>query len=49
MRIPRKKKKKYKKIWSARRGREIIIQKKSISNDCGFWGCIVYFKGDKVI
>ena len=35
-RVPRKLKKKFKKIWSKRLGEEILIVKKSIKKD--FWG-----------
>jgi hypothetical protein len=49
MRIPRKLKKKYKKIWEARQGCKLLISKESIEKDNGFWGCFIYPKSEKKI
>lgn len=44
MRIPRKKKKFYKKLWEKRDGFKRIIRKKSIGYSHGVWGCIADLK-----
>ena len=41
MRIPRKKKKFYKKLWEARLGYKFIVDKSSIEKDT-IWGCLIY-------
>jgi len=46
-RVPRKKKKEYKKIWEERLGRKLKIERKSISKEDGVWGCIVYPSKDE--
>jgi len=47
IRIPRKIKKKYKKIWSKRMGYRFKIQKLSIEKD-KVWGCITYPYNEKI-
>ena len=54
MRVPRKIKKKYKKIWTKCLGFKLKIQKSSIEKGDGYcdeknvWGCIIYpYNGDK--
>ena len=42
MRIPRKKKKKYKKLWKRRLKYKFYIHKASIEKSDGVWGCIIY-------
>ena len=44
MRIPRKKKKHYKKLWESKVNRKILVIKESISKEDGVWGCMIEFK-----
>ena len=53
-RVPRKLKKKFKKVWEASIGKKLLIQKNSIakedwpcSNGNPNWGCIAYPKKQK--